>query len=91
MKKNGGFIPGIRPGNETAMYITRILNRITLVGSIFLAAISVLPVFFASFSGLPQSVQIGGTALLIVIGVALDTSKQIETQLVKRHYRGFIK
>lgn len=91
MKKNGGFIPGIRPGNDTANYITRILNRITIVGALFLAAVSVLPVFFTSLSGLPQSVQIGGTSLLIVIGVALDVSKQLESQLVKRHYKGFIK
>lgn len=91
MKKNGGFIPGIRPGNDTANYITRILNRITLVGALFLATVSVLPVFFTSLSGLPQSVQIGGTSLLIVIGVALDVSKQLESQLVKRHYKGFIK
>lgn len=91
MKKNGGFIPGIRPGNDTANYITRILNRITLVGALFLAAVSVLPVYFTSLSGLPQSVQIGGTSLLIVIGVALDVSKQLESQLVKRHYKGFIK
>ncbi|AMA74407.1 MULTISPECIES: preprotein translocase subunit SecY [Aneurinibacillus] len=91
MKKNGGYIPGIRPGNETAQYITRTLNRITLAGAIFLAAVSILPIFFTKLSGLPASVQIGGTALLIVIGVALDTMKQIESQLVKRHYKGFIK
>ncbi|WP_027415397.1 preprotein translocase subunit SecY [Aneurinibacillus terranovensis] len=91
MKKNGGYIPGIRPGNETALYITRTLNRITLTGSIFLAAVSVLPMLFSSVSGLPQSVRIGGTALLIVVGVALDTMKQLESQLVKRHYKGFIK
>jgi preprotein translocase subunit SecY len=91
MKKNGGYIPGIRPGNETAQYITRTLNRLTLAGAIFLAAVAVLPVFFSQLSGLPASIQIGGTALLIVIGVALDTMKQIESQLVKRHYKGFIK
>jgi preprotein translocase subunit SecY len=91
MKKNGGYIPGIRPGNETAQYITRTLNRLTLTGAIFLAVISVLPVFFRQISGLPASIQIGGTAILIVIGVALDTMKQIESQLVKRHYKGFIK
>jgi preprotein translocase subunit SecY len=91
MKKNGGYIPGIRPGNETAQYITRTLNRLTLAGAIFLAAVAVLPVFFSQLSGLPSSIQIGGTALLIVIGVALDTMKQIESQLVKRHYKGFIK
>ncbi|WP_166245950.1 preprotein translocase subunit SecY [Paenibacillus turpanensis] len=90
MKKNGGYIPGIRPGKPTSVYLTRVMNRITLSGAIFLAAISVLPVILGGVAGLPQSVQIGGTSLLIVIGVALDTMKQIETQLIKRHYKGFI-
>jgi len=89
MKKNGGYIPGIRPGKTTAVYLTRILNRITLTGAIFLAGISILPLFFSN--QLPASVTIGGTALLIVVGVALDTMKQINSQLIKRHYQGFIK
>lgn len=91
LKKNGGYIPGIRPGKTTQIYLTRVMNRITLTGAIFLAAISILPVFFANLADLPSSVQIGGTSLLIVIGVALDTMKQIESQLIKRHYKGFIK
>ncbi|MCF6094818.1 preprotein translocase subunit SecY [Microaerobacter geothermalis] len=91
MKKNGGYIPGIRPGKTTAIFITRILNRITLAGALFLAAVSILPVFFTTLAGLPASVRIGGTSLLIVIGVALETMKQIESQLIKRHYKGFIK
>ncbi|MFV9511640.1 preprotein translocase subunit SecY [Tepidibacillus sp. LV47] len=91
MKKNGGFIPGVRPGKNTAEYITKVLNRITLTGAIFLAAIAILPVIFTAATDLPQSVRIGGTSLLIVIGVALDLMKQIETQLVKRHYDGFLK
>ena len=90
MKKNGGYIPGIRPGKATQVYLTRVMNRITLSGSIFLAAVSILPIVFGALAGLPQSVQIGGTSLLIVIGVALDTMKQIESQLIKRHYKGFI-
>ncbi len=90
MKKNGGYIPGIRPGKPTSAYLTRVMSRITLTGAIFLAAISVLPVFFGSLAGLPRSVQLGGTSLLIVVGVALDTMKQIESQLIKRHYKGFI-
>jgi preprotein translocase subunit SecY len=89
MKKNGGYIPGIRPGKTTAVYLTRILNRITLTGALFLAAVSILPLLFTN--QLPASVQIGGTALLIVIGVALDTMKQVNSQLIKRHYKGFIK
>ena len=91
MKKNGGFIPGVRPGKPTAEYVTKVLNRVTLTGAIFLAAIAILPVLFTAATELPQSVQIGGTSLLIVIGVALDLMKQVETQLVKRHYDGFMK
>ncbi|MFC5465885.1 preprotein translocase subunit SecY [Lederbergia graminis] len=91
LKKQGGYIPGIRPGKNTQEYLTKVLYRLTFVGSIFLAAISILPVFFIKFAGLPQSAQIGGTSLLIVVGVALETMKQLEAQLVKRHYKGFIK
>ncbi|GAA0381091.1 preprotein translocase subunit SecY [Bacillus horti] len=91
MKKNGGYIPGIRPGKTTSIYLTRILNRITLTGALFLAAVSVLPFIISRIGELPPQVQIGGTALLIVVGVALDTMKQINSQLIKRHYKGFIK
>jgi preprotein translocase subunit SecY len=91
LKKQGGYIPGIRPGKNTQEYLTKILYRLTLVGSLFLAAISVLPVFFIQIADLPPSAQIGGTSLLIVVGVALETMKQLESQLVKRHYKGFIK
>jgi len=90
MKKNGGYVPGIRPGKTTAVYLTRIMTRITLSGALFLAAITVVPIFLASIAGLPQSVQMAGTSLLIVVGVALETMKQIESQLIKRHYKGFI-
>jgi preprotein translocase subunit SecY len=90
MKKNGGYIPGIRPGKTTATYLTRILNRITLAGALFLAVVSIMPIFFTNLAGLPPSVQIGGVSLLIVSGVALETMKQIESQLIKRHYKGFI-
>ncbi|CAG9610057.1 preprotein translocase subunit SecY [Pseudoneobacillus rhizosphaerae] len=91
LKKQGGYVPGIRPGKSTQEYLTRILYRLTLVGSLFLAAIAVLPVLFINIANLPPSAQIGGTSLLIVVGVALDTMKQLESQLVKRHYKGFIK
>ncbi|MCM3603388.1 preprotein translocase subunit SecY [Robertmurraya korlensis] len=91
LKKQGGYIPGIRPGKNTQEYLTRVLYRLTFVGALFLSAIAILPVFFVKFAGLPQSAQIGGTSLLIVIGVALETMKQLEAQLVKRHYKGFIK
>ncbi|MFC7365895.1 MULTISPECIES: preprotein translocase subunit SecY [Bhargavaea] len=91
LKKQGAYVPGIRPGQDTQNYLTRVLNRLTFVGALFLAVISVLPIFFINLAGLPQSVQIGGTSLLIVAGVALQTMKQLESQLVKRHYKGFMK
>ncbi|GLI10361.1 protein translocase subunit SecY [Paenibacillus tyrfis] len=90
MKKNGGYVPGIRPGKTTSVYLTRVMSRITLSGAFFLAAISILPMIIGSVAGLPNSVTIGGTSLLIVIGVGLETMKQIESQLIKRHYKGFI-
>lgn len=90
MKKNGGSIPGIRPGQETSRYITKVLTRITLTGAIFLAAVSVLPMIFGQLADLPTNVTIGGTALLIVVGVGLETMKQVESQLIKRSYKGFI-
>ncbi|WP_186576150.1 preprotein translocase subunit SecY [Aquibacillus kalidii] len=91
LKKQGGYIPGIRPGKNTETYLTRVMYRLTFVGSIFLAAVAVLPLILGSLANLPQAIQIGGTSLLIVVGVALQTMKQLESQLVKRHYKGFIK
>ncbi|MFT8319537.1 MAG: preprotein translocase subunit SecY [Bacillus sp. (in: firmicutes)] len=91
LKKQGGYIPGIRPGKNTQEYLTRVLYRLTFVGAVFLAAIAILPVVFIQIADLPQSAQIGGTSILIVVGVALETMKQLESQLVKRHYKGFIK
>lgn len=91
LKKQGGYIPGIRPGKSTQEYLTKVLYRLTLIGALFLAVIAVMPVFFIKIAELPQSAQIGGTSLLIVVGVALDTMKQLESQLVNRHYKGFIK
>jgi preprotein translocase subunit SecY len=89
LKKNGGFVPGIRPGKPTEQFVTRIMNRITLYGAIFLAAITALPVIFMNATGL--NLYFGGTGLLIVVGVALETMKQVESQLLQRHYKGFIK
>lgn len=91
LKKQGGYVPGIRPGKNTEIYLTRVIYRLTFVGSLFLAAVSVLPIILGSLANLPAAVQIGGTSLLIVVGVALETMKQLESQLVKRHYKGFIK
>lgn len=86
LQKNGGFIPGIRPGEETVAFISRTLNRITIVGACFLSVLAGLPIIFKLFSNLPTSVTIGGTGLLIVVGVALETWKQLESQLVTRNY-----
>ncbi len=95
LKKYGGFIPGIRPGKKTADYIMRILNRVTLSGSIFLAMIAIVPDVIIRIwpEDVPQTMAylFGGTSLLIIVGVALDTLRQIESQLLMRHYDGFIK
>ena len=89
MKKYGGFIPGIRPGKNTSDYIYKVLNRVTLGGAIYLSAVCVLPdIFYRAFH---ISFYFGGTSLLIVVGVALDTVSQIETHLITRHYEGFMK
>ena len=90
LKKYGGFIPGIRPGQPTADYLDHVMTRITLAGSCFLAFIAVLPNLIASATHI-QGVYFGGTALLIVVGVALNTMKQIEAMVVMRHYEGFMK
>jgi preprotein translocase subunit SecY len=93
MKKYGGFIPGIRPGRPTADYLRYVLNRITLPGSIYLGVIAVLPNLFLQIgnTGGVQNLPFGGTAVLIMIGVGLDTVKQIESQLMQRNYEGFLK
>lgn len=91
LQKQGGYVPGIRPGKNTETYLTRVIYRLTFVGALFLAVVSIFPIILGSVANLPAAVQIGGTSLLIVVGVALNTMKQLESQLVKRHYRGFIK
>ena len=91
LKKQGAYIPGIRPGQNTQSYLTSTLYRLTIVGSLFLAIIAVMPMFFINLANLPPSAQIGGTSLLIVVGVALTVMKDLESQLVKRHYKGFMK
>jgi len=91
LQKQGGYIPGIRPGKKTETYLTTVINRLTFVGALFLAAVSVLPILLGGLANLPESVRVGGTSLLIIVGVALQTMKQLETQLVKRHYKGFIR
>jgi preprotein translocase subunit SecY len=87
MKKNGGYIPGIRPGKSTSDYIDRVLTRITLGGAIYVSAVCVLPsLLYNRFN-----IYFGGTALLIVVGVAIDTISQMESHMMMRHYEGFLK
>jgi preprotein translocase subunit SecY len=88
VRKNGGFIPGIRPGKPTSDYITKVLNRITWFGAFFLALITILPSLLELFTKVRMG--FGGTSLLIMVGVALETAKQIESQLMMRHYKGFL-
>ena len=87
LQENGGYIPGIRPGEETKKYIDKVLSRLTVLGASFLVVISGLPIIFSKFTSLPTSVTIGGTGLLIVVGVALETYKQLEGSLLSRSYK----
>ena len=87
LNERGGYIPGIRPGEETSKYISSSISKLTIVGSIFLIIIAVLPVLISKISGLPSTVTIGGTGLLIVVGVAIETYKQIESSLLARSYK----
>jgi len=89
IKKQGGFIPGIRPGKRTADYIDKVLTRITLGGAVYVSAVCVLPSILISYFKVPF--YFGGTALLIVVGVAIDTISQIESHMLVRHYEGFLK
>ena len=88
MKKQGGFIPGIRPGKPTIEYLTKVLNSIVFIGAIGLAIVAIIPIFFSGAFG--ADVSFGGTSLIIIVGVVLETLKQIESQMLVRHYRGFI-
>ena len=87
LNENGGFIPGVRPGKATEKYISNVISKLTIVGGLFLVIISALPIVFSAVSHLSSSVTIGGTSLLIVVGVALETYKQLEGSLVARNYK----
>ena len=89
LKKNGGFVPGFRPGKPTADFIRKVLNKITFFGAIFLSVIAIAPIVTGNIIGV-QSLAIGGTSIIIVVGVALETSKALEAQLMMRHYKGFL-
>jgi preprotein translocase subunit SecY len=88
MKKQGGFIPGIRPGKPTVDYLTKVLNSIVFIGAIGLSIVAIIPIFFSGAFG--ADVSFGGTSLIIIVGVVLETLKQIESQMLVRHYKGFI-
>ena len=86
LNKNGGYIPGIRPGSETKKYISKVLSRITFLGAIYIAIIAALPAIFTAVTGLSESIQLGGTSILIAVGVVLETYKQLESSVASRNY-----
>jgi preprotein translocase subunit SecY len=89
LKKNGGFVPGFRPGKPTADFISKVLSKITMFGAIYLAIIAILPIIVTKVLGVSR-LAIGGTSVIIVVGVALETVKQLEAQMLMRHYKGFL-
>lgn len=89
LKQHGGFVMGIRPGKPTAEYLAKISNRLTFVGSLFLAAVAIIPIIASAVAKIPM--YFGGTAILILVGVAMETSKEIEAQMLMRHYKGYLK
>jgi preprotein translocase subunit SecY len=91
LRKQGGFIPGVRPGKATVTYIENVLNRITLPGAVFLGTIALLPSILFAFTNVPILQSFGGTSILIMVGVSLETMTQLESQLKMRHYDGFFK
>ena len=91
LQKNGGFIPGYRPGQQTATYLVHVVNRVTLAGALFLGAVALLPFFGRLVLNTPLNLTISATALLIIVGVVIDTMRQLEAQLMMRNYQGFIK
>ena len=88
LRKNGGAVPGIRPGKPTSDFISKILSRITLLGALFLSVIAILPIILGSVGGI--NISLGGTSVLILVGVALDTVRNLESQMMMRHYKGFL-
>jgi preprotein translocase subunit SecY len=93
LKKNGGYIPGVRPGQATSDYLHGAMSRITLAGAIFLTVIAIIPILLYNWMQITQDVAqfFGGTSMLILVGVLLDTMRQMETHLLMRHYDGFLK
>jgi preprotein translocase subunit SecY len=89
LRQNNGTIPGIRPGKPTSDFITKVLSKVTFIGSLFLGFIALMPIIFGASTGM-SNLSIGGTSLLILAGVALETVKQMESQMMMRHYKGFL-
>ena len=89
LKKNGGFIPGFRPGKPTADFIHKVLNKITLFGALYLSVIAIAPIITQNLTG-ARNLAIGGTSIIIVVSVALETMKALEAQMLMRHYKGFL-
>ena len=90
LNKQGTYIPGVRPGKETKEYVSKVLNRITVLGAILLAFIALLPYVVSALTKLPQSAAVGGTGIIIVVGVAMETIKELKGQLTQKQYRGFV-
>ena len=90
LQKQNAYVPGVRPGEETASYISRVLFKITVVGATYLTLIAIIPTICSAIFDLPASVQVGGTSLIIVVGVAIETAKQLKTQKQEKQYRGFM-
>jgi preprotein translocase subunit SecY len=90
LKKNGGFIPGFRPGKPTSDFIQKVINKILVFGALYLAVVALLPLIAGNLVPSVQNLAIGGTSVIIVVGVALDTVKTLEAQMLMRHYKGFL-
>jgi preprotein translocase subunit SecY len=90
LKKNGGFIPGFRPGKPTADFIKKVINKIVVFGAVYLAIVALLPIVGGKLVSGVQNLAIGGTSIIIIVGVALETVKALETQMLMRHYKGFL-
>lgn len=89
LRKNNGAIPGIRPGKPTSDFIAKIISKVTMVGALFLAVVAILPIGVAAVTGI-TGVSLGGTTVIIVVGVALDTARQLDSEMMMRHYKGFL-
>jgi preprotein translocase subunit SecY len=89
LRTNNGTVPGLRPGRPTAEFISKILSKVTLIGAAFLAVVAILPIVYGNIAGM-QGLTMGGTSVIIMVGVALETVKQMESQMMMRHYKGFL-